>query len=94
MKVQICTGSKCTFYGANNIIERLSELSENLHLYPGLPEDAVLELEVIPCDESCKKGNSKVAPIVFVDGEKIERAKSSQIMEMVLNTLQEDVDEE
>lgn len=93
MKVQICTGSKCTFYGASNIIERLTELRENLHLYPGIPEDAILDVEMIPCTKCCKQGNSEAAPVVLVDGKKIERAKSQQLMEMILDALQEDMSE-
>lgn len=87
MKVQICTGSNCVFYGANGIIERLMELQEDLHTYPGIPETAELELEMIPCQHFCKTSNA--APVVFIEGQKVENAHSSQVMELILNTLQE-----
>lgn len=90
MKVQICTGTKCMFYGADNIIDRVVDLSENLSEYPGIPEDAQLDIEIIPCNDHCKGKGRHVSPLVYVDGEAIEKASSSALMERILNTLQEE----
>jgi NADH:ubiquinone oxidoreductase subunit E len=91
MKVEICAGAKCTLYGANSILDGLYDLQENLHSYPHVPADAVLEIEAIPCRDYCKKGEHHIQPpIVFVDGVLIEEAKRSQVLEMVLNQLQDD----
>lgn len=89
MKVEICAGAKCTLYGANSILDGLYDLQENLHSYPSVPEDAVLEIEAIPCRDYCKKGEHHIQPpIVFVDGDLVEEAKRSQVLEMVLTHLQ------
>ena len=88
MKVQVCTGSKCSFYGAQHILNSLFDLQENLHMYPGIREDAVLDIEMLPCRNLCKKGNHGVAPVVYIDGEMIERAQAQQIMERVIDGLQ------
>lgn len=85
MKVSVCTGSKCTFYGASHIIDCLLDMQGYLHELDNVREDAVLEVEVLPCQGFCKEGNHGVAPVVYVDGEMIERAESQQIMEMVMN---------
>lgn len=87
MEVKICTGAKCTLYGASSLYERLSELSENLHDYPNIPEGAELNVEISRCDHSCKE--RKVSPLVYIDGEAFENAKSSELMELILNRLEE-----
>lgn len=89
MKVSVCTGSKCSFYGSDHIIFCLEDLKEYLHNLDGIPEEAELEIELLPCQGFCKKGNHGVAPVVYVDGELVERAQSQQIMEMVLNRFEE-----
>lgn len=92
MKVQICTGAKCMFYGADNIIDRVLDLNENLSDYPGVPADARLDIEITPCNDHCKGKGRHVSPVVYVDGEIIEKASSSALMERILNTLQEGQD--
>lgn len=88
MKVKVCTGTKCMFYGADNIIDRLIDLQDNLTDYPGIPADAELKVELIPCDGSCKGKDTKIAPLVYVAEERMERASSPEVMEKILNRLQ------
>lgn len=88
MKVRICSCTKCMFYGASNIYECVSDLQESLPEYPGIPEDAGLEVELVPCDGSCKGKDAKVSPLVYIDDERIERASSPQVMEKILDGLQ------
>lgn len=89
MKVRICTGSKCTFYGASGIMDGLLQLQEDLALIPGIPEDSEFEVEALPCQGFCKDGNHKIAPLVYIDDERFDRASTQQIMETVINRLQE-----
>lgn len=87
MKVKICTGSKCTFYGASQIIDNVLQLQEDLRFIPGMPENAELEVEFLPCQEICKDGNHGVAPIVYVDDHMITKAKSEEITELIIDSL-------
>lgn len=88
MKVSICTGSKCGFYGASHIIDCMLDMKECLHDLPGVRPDAELEIELVPCQGFCQGGNHGVAPVVYVDGQMIERAEGPQIMEIVMNYAQ------
>lgn len=92
MKVQICTGARCTYYGANSIIDLLYGFKEDLSTYEDIPRDAELDIELIPCSNYCKH-KDRVVPIVYIDGELIKNAKSHEIMERVFNGLKEDSDE-
>lgn len=87
MKVQICIGTKCSFYGATNILDSVEDLKETLHELPNIREDADIEIELVPCYGECKGENSKIAPVVVVDGEKIERASSPVVMEKIMKHL-------
>ncbi len=89
MKVQICAGTQCMFYGADEIMERISELKQSLSDYPSVPEGAVLDVELIRCDRTCKNGAQYISPVVYVDGERLEHASSPQVMEKILDGLQE-----
>lgn len=88
MKISICTGTKCMFYGADNIIDCLTDLQEHLAEYHQIPEDAVLELELVTCDGSCKGKGKKIAPLVYIDGDRFERTSSPEVMEEVFKRLQ------
>ncbi|MCI6157307.1 MAG: NAD(P)H-dependent oxidoreductase subunit E [Peptoniphilaceae bacterium] len=90
MKVRICGGTKCMFYGASNILDRVTDLKESLSDYPGIPEEAVLDVEIIPCDGSCKGKDAKISPVVYIDDQRLECATSPQVMELILNGLQEE----
>lgn len=84
MKIAICTGSKCTFYGSSHIIESLEDLQESMQTMEGIRDDFALEIELLPCEGHCK-GDEKVAPLVYVDGEAVPMATGPMIMERVLN---------
>lgn len=95
MKVKVCTGAKCTFYGASNILDGLMDMQENLHKFPHIPEDVELIVEAIPCLNYCKRDEDRLKPpVVLVNGEVVAKAKSNQIMEIVLQNLQVKEDEE
>lgn len=90
VKVQICTGAKCTYYGANSILDTMYGLQEDLHTYDQIPEDAEIEIELLQCQDICKEEGYRPHPVVYVDGELIEDAKSSKVMAKVFNILKED----
>lgn len=89
MKVQICTGTRCVFYGADNILDNVTDLKESLSEYPSLPEGADFEIELCGCDGTCKTSEKRIAPVVTIDGEKMLKATSPQVMERILDGLQE-----
>lgn len=84
MKVRICTGSKCIFYGASHILENLEELKDSMHEMEGVPEDFDFEIELIPCPGGCK-GDDKVAPLVYIDGEAMYAATGPKVMAALLD---------
>ncbi len=83
MKIKICSGSKCAFYGASHILENLEELKESLAEMDNVRKDFKLDIELIPCVGDCKE-NEKTAPLVFVDDERIPLATGPQVMERVI----------
>lgn len=87
MKVEICMGARCTFYGASAILDSLHNLKETLPDFSEIPENADFELVLVPCQNLCRDDRNSAAPIVWVDGEKIERAKSQEVMEVVMQKL-------
>lgn len=84
MKIKICSGSKCAFYGASHILESLEELQESMKDMEGIREDFSLDIELIKCPGDCK-GDEKIAPLVYIDDERLPLATSPQVMEKVLN---------
>lgn len=84
MKIKICTGSKCMFYGATHILESLEDLKESMTTMDGVREDFELEIELIGCPGDCK-GTEKVAPLVFIDDERMALATGPKVMERVLD---------
>lgn len=84
MKIKICGGSKCAFYGASHILESLEELQEDMKKMEGIREDFALEIELVRCPGDCKS-DEKVAPLVFIDDERLPLATSPQVMERVLD---------
>ena len=90
MRVKICTGTRCMFYGADNIMDNLMDLKENLAEYPSIPEGADFEIELCSCDGTCKGSDKRVAPVVTIDNEVMQKATSPQVMEKILDDLQEE----
>ncbi len=84
MKVGVCTGSRCSFYGASFMIERLEELQEEIMRMNNIKDDFTLEIEILPCVGECK-GQEEVSPIVYIDGEMIRKASTPQVMERIMN---------
>ena len=93
MKIEVCAGARCTMLGSDIIYNRLSNFVEefNDRLYKGDIDilDIVLEIEMITCNNECKK-NKKNAPVVLVDGKVFTNAKTEVIMEYILDTAFED----
>lgn len=83
MKVSICNGSKCVFYGASHIMDCLFQMQEELHTLYEIPEGQELEIDLIPCNGDCKR-NHGITPVVYIEDEKIERAKATEVMEKIL----------
>ena len=89
MKVKICTGTRCIFYGADNIMDNVIDLKESLSEYP-IREGADFDIELCSCDGTCKTSEKRIAPVVTIDDEKILKATSPQVMERILGGLQEE----
>lgn len=87
MKIEICTGLRCTSYGANNIIQRVQDLLQNIDEYH-VGEKDELEVKLLPCTSHCKDNTDAKAPIVFINDEMFSGAKSEKILEVILNKLE------
>ncbi len=83
MKIEICTGSKCSFYGASFILERLEDFMEERAYMPEVRKDFILDVKVRACQGDCKDEDD-IAPLVYVDGERIIKATGPVIMERVM----------
>ncbi len=87
MKVKVCMGSKCMLFGAMNIWESLESLEELREEEPWRFTDEPLEIEAIRCEQACKEGEKRITPVVYIEDERIERATSQQVMELVMAKL-------
>lgn len=90
VKVQVCTGARCTYYGANSILDSLDSFKEELHKYEQIPDDAEVEIEVLECQNYCKEDGHRPHPVVYVDGQLVKDAKASKVTAEVFNKLKED----
>lgn len=84
MKIDICSGSKCIYYGASHLYESLEDLQESLLSMEGIDPEFTLEINFVPCSGDCKD-DEKAAPVAWVNGEKISGATGPQLMTCVLN---------
>lgn len=83
MKIEVCAGSKCTVAGGDIILSVLERFKEELILeYPKLED----KIEIIPvaCDGFCH-ARDNVAPIVRINGQIFERARSQDIMAYIMD---------
>lgn len=87
MKVKVCMGSKCMLFGAMNIWESLESLEELRKEEPWRFTEEPLEIEAIRCEQDCKTGDKRVTPVVYIEDERIERATSQQVMELVMSKI-------
>ena len=87
MKVKVCMGSKCMLFGAMNIWESLESLEELREEEPWRFTDEPLEIEAIRCEQACKASEKRITPVVYIEDERIERATSQQVMELVMARL-------
>lgn len=83
MKIDICSGSKCIYYGASHLFESLEDLQESLQNMEGVDPEFTLEINFVPCPGECKE-SEKAAPLAWVDGQKIPGATGPQLMTCVL----------
>ncbi|HBF36972.1 MAG TPA: NAD(P)H-dependent oxidoreductase subunit E [Firmicutes bacterium] len=73
IKVEICVGTHCTMMGALNIIESVEDLRR---------EYQNISLEIIQCIKDCL--GEKVAPIVFINGQKIQNATNEEVLARIM----------
>lgn len=74
IKVEICVGTHCTMMGALNIIESVEDLRR---------EYQNISLEIIKCIKDCL--GEKVAPIVFINGQKIQNATNEEVLARIMD---------
>ena len=84
MKVEVCCGSKCTMMGADNIINNLEQLKDDILPTMEIKEDFELEVVLINCPGTCKE-EENVSPLVIIDGEMVKKASSQTIMARVID---------
>ncbi len=79
VKVSICTGTACFVMGASEIML----LEENL------PDDlkGKVEVEGITCLEKCKDSSCGKAPFVLVDGQVVQNATVTTVIEKIRTAL-------
>ena len=87
MKVKVCVGSHCTLLGSMNILDQLDDLKEIIGEDLDNYNDEDLDVEAIKCLGFCKNTDSKVAPIVVIDGEPMYNATSQNVMEKIINKI-------
>lgn len=83
MKIELCSGSKCVFYGVTHLYESLLDLKEDLKEMDHVDPKFTLDIEFIPCVGICKI-DSEASPVAYVDGELIEAATGPILMNRVL----------
>ena len=63
MKIKVCAGARCTMLGSDIIYNRLSDFVKefNNKVYKGDLDiqDIKLEIEMITCNDECKKNKKK-----------------------------------
>ncbi len=87
MKVEICVGSRCTMFGADQIIHSVEDLQESILKQMDISEDFKLEVFLINCMGRCKTGRN-VSPVVIIDGEIMENTNSQEVMSKIIEKAQ------
>ena len=79
IKVSICTGTACFVMGA----------SEIMLLEDNLPQDlrGKVEVEGMPCLEKCKDSSFGKAPFVLVNGQVVQQATVTTVIEKIRTAL-------
>ncbi len=76
VKVKVCMGTHCTMLGNLNLHDNIEELQKK---YPG-----EIDLENVKCLKACERGG---APVVSINGEIREKAKSEEIISEILEVM-------
>ncbi len=79
IRVSICTGTACFVMGASEIMLLEDELPEDLK--------GKVEVEGIPCLEKCKDSSCGKAPFVLVDGQAVQQATITTVIEKIRTSL-------
>lgn len=79
IRVSICTGTACFVMGASEIMLIEDELPEDLK--------GKVEVEGMPCLEKCKDSSCGKAPFVLVNGQVVQQATVTTVIEKIRTTL-------
>lgn len=79
IRVSICTGTACFVMGASEIMLLEDELPEDLK--------GKVEVEGIPCLEKCKDSSCGKAPFVLVNGQALQQATITSVIEKIRTAL-------
>lgn len=88
MLIEICTGSNCTMMSAMHLMDQVEDLIEDLDKQRDEWGPYSEDVTVVPikCRRDCKPTDD-FAPVVYIDGEMIQRANSQIIMERIMAKL-------
>lgn len=84
IKVDICLGSRCTMFGAVDILDHIEELKEEY-------ENVNIVINTQKCQENCKNKDKKLSPVVTVNDEVIYKATSQMVMSKIMKLISESV---
>ena len=79
IRVSICTGTACFAMGASEIMLIEDELPEDLK--------GKVEVEGTPCLEKCKDSSCGKAPFVLVNGQVVQQATVTTVIEKIRTAL-------
>ncbi|MBR3814899.1 MAG: DUF1450 domain-containing protein [Spirochaetaceae bacterium] len=79
IRVSICTGTACFVMGASEIMLIEDELPEDLK--------GKVEVEGMPCLEKCKDSSCGKAPFVLVNGQVVQQATVTTVIEKIRTAL-------
>lgn len=80
IKVSICTGTACFVMGASELLLLAEEMPEHLQ--------GKVEIEGITCLEKCKNTECGKAPFVLINGELLENANYSSLVEKLTEMIE------
>lgn len=80
IEVKVCMCAQCVMNGAMDIVEAVESLKQ---LKSQLRLGATIRVTADEC--LCEKDERDVSPLVIVNGERLERATSEQVMSRVIS---------
>ena len=80
LSIDICCGARCTMMGAIDLLEKAESFKS---VFP----DDNIAIQAVTCDQSCKGDKIPIAPVVIIDGQRINKATPQKLMEKMMEVL-------